>query len=137
MKSVGVIGLGIMGSAMSANLVKAGFKVHGYDIAPAQRGLLKQAGGTPAISAQEVSSLCEVVITSLPSAQALHDVCGELKGKCIVVETSTLPIEDKLCGARSPAEKRHHSARLSTVRHRRPSEDEGPRGLWERRPGRF
>jgi len=28
---VGVIGLGIMGSAMSANLVKAGFPVFGYD----------------------------------------------------------------------------------------------------------
>jgi 3-hydroxyisobutyrate dehydrogenase-like beta-hydroxyacid dehydrogenase len=37
MKTVGVIGLGIMGSAMSANLVKAGFRVHGYDIVPAQR----------------------------------------------------------------------------------------------------
>ena len=33
-KTVGVIGLGIMGSAMSANLVKAGFEVQGYDVAP-------------------------------------------------------------------------------------------------------
>ena len=32
MKPVGVIGLGIMGSAMSANLVKAGFEVRGYDV---------------------------------------------------------------------------------------------------------
>ena len=29
--TVGVIGLGIMGSAMAANLVKAGFEVSGYD----------------------------------------------------------------------------------------------------------
>ena len=29
---VGVIGLGTMGSAMSANLVKAGFEVRGYDV---------------------------------------------------------------------------------------------------------
>ena len=36
-KTAGVIGLGIMGSAMSANLVKSGFKVYGYDIAPAAR----------------------------------------------------------------------------------------------------
>jgi len=31
-KAVGMIGLGIMGSAMSANLMKAGFKVVGYDV---------------------------------------------------------------------------------------------------------
>jgi 3-hydroxyisobutyrate dehydrogenase-like beta-hydroxyacid dehydrogenase len=96
MKSVGVIGLGIMGSAMSANLVKAGFGVHGYDVLPARRAELKSAGGAPASSAMEVASLCDVVISSLPSAQALHDVADEMKGRCIVVETSTLPIEDKI-----------------------------------------
>ena len=96
MKSVGVIGLGIMGSAMSGNLVKAGFTVHGYDVVPARRAELKSAGGTPAASAVEVASLCDVVILSLPSAQALHDVAQELKGRCILIETSTLPIEDKV-----------------------------------------
>ena len=33
-QSIGVIGLGVMGSAMAANLLKAGFTVEGYDIAP-------------------------------------------------------------------------------------------------------
>ena len=33
-KAVGMIGLGIMGSAMSANLMRAGFKVVGYDVLP-------------------------------------------------------------------------------------------------------
>jgi 3-hydroxyisobutyrate dehydrogenase-like beta-hydroxyacid dehydrogenase len=96
MKSVGVIGLGIMGSAMSGNLVKAGFTVHGYDVLPARVAELKSTGGTAAASAAEVASLCDVVISSLPSAQALHEVAEELKGRCIVVETSTLPIEDKV-----------------------------------------
>jgi 3-hydroxyisobutyrate dehydrogenase-like beta-hydroxyacid dehydrogenase len=92
---VGVIGLGIMGSAMSANLVKAGFTVHGYDLAPAQRSALKEAGGQPAPSAAEVAQRAEIVITSLPSAAALHTVSDGLTAKCIVVETSTLPIDDK------------------------------------------
>src|SRR4051812_14126878 len=95
-KSVGVIGLGIMGSAMSANLAKAGFKVHGYDIATKARAALKRSGGFPASSAAEVVSKATVVITSLPSAEALHAVCEEIEGKAIVVETSTLPIEDKI-----------------------------------------
>jgi len=94
-KAVGVIGLGIMGSAMSANLVKAGFAVHGYDVAPAQLGALEQAGGHPVRSAAEVAQKAEIVIASLPSAEALHSVSSELTERCIVIETSTLPLEDK------------------------------------------
>ena len=30
--TIGVIGLGTMGSAMAANLVKAGCRVHGFDV---------------------------------------------------------------------------------------------------------
>jgi 3-hydroxyisobutyrate dehydrogenase-like beta-hydroxyacid dehydrogenase len=91
---VGVIGLGIMGSAMSANLVKAGFEVHGYDIVAARRTALKRVGGTPANSASELKT--EIVITSLPSSEALHEVAEELKTRCIVIEASTLPIEEKI-----------------------------------------
>jgi 3-hydroxyisobutyrate dehydrogenase-like beta-hydroxyacid dehydrogenase len=36
-----------------------------------------------------------ILITSLPSAAALHDAVGKLKGKCTVIETSTLPIDEK------------------------------------------
>jgi putative dehydrogenase len=90
---IGVIGLGIMGSAMSANLTKAGFEVRGYDIVAGRRAALRKAGGTPARSASQVKA--PIIITSLPSAAALHAVAAELKTKGIVVETSTLPIEDK------------------------------------------
>ena len=33
-QKVAMIGLGIMGSAMASNLLKSGFDVVGYDIAP-------------------------------------------------------------------------------------------------------
>jgi 3-hydroxyisobutyrate dehydrogenase-like beta-hydroxyacid dehydrogenase len=90
---VGVIGLGIMGSAMSANLAKAGFEVQGFDIVPARRTALRRAGGKPVSSISAIRA--DVIITSLPSADALHAVSQQLKRKAIVVETSTLPIEDK------------------------------------------
>jgi 3-hydroxyisobutyrate dehydrogenase-like beta-hydroxyacid dehydrogenase len=93
--AAGVIGLGIMGSAMSANLAKAGFAVHGYDIVSSLRSALKNAGGHPAGSAAEVAEKAEIVISSLPSAEALHSVASELTARCIVIETSTLPLEDK------------------------------------------
>ena len=90
---VGVIGLGAMGGAMSANLVKAGVEVRGFDIAAGQRAALRRAGGKPVSSIAGLKA--PVIITSLPSAAALHAVANALKGRCIVVETSTLPIEEK------------------------------------------
>ena len=95
-RTIGVVGLGTMGSAMAANLLKGGFRVHGFDVVAAQREGLKKAGGLPGTSAAAVAQVAEVLITSLPSAQALHDVAEELAGKGrVVMETSTLPIEDK------------------------------------------
>ena len=94
-KPVGMIGLGIMGSAMAANLSRAGFPVFGYDVAPAARQALKRAGGSPCASVAEVARNAAAVITSLPSADALRAVAKELKGRLVVVETSTLPIDDK------------------------------------------
>jgi len=82
-----------MGSAMSANLLKAGFAVQGYDVLAARRQELKKAGGAALASLSELDA--PVVITSLPSGEALHAVSSEITGKSIVVETSTLPIEDK------------------------------------------
>ena len=84
-----------MGSAMSANLVKAGFEAEGYDIVASRRAALKRAGGRPVNSISRINA--PVVITSLPSAAALHSVCEEFCGKNrIVVETSTLPIDEKV-----------------------------------------
>lgn len=97
--AVGMIGLGIMGSAMSTNLMRAGVRVIGYDVAPRARAAHKRAGGVPAKSPREVARRADIVITSLPSARALADVAAELaksaKRGTVVVETSTLPIEAK------------------------------------------
>jgi len=104
-RTVGVIGLGIMGSAMAGNLVKAGFTVHGYDVLPARRSALKKAGGKPCGSAPQVAASAPLVITSLPSAGALHQVAAELETRCIVIETSTLQIGDKLLARETLAKK--------------------------------
>lgn len=88
-----MIGLGAMGSAMAANLLKAGVEVRGYDVVAGKRAALKRAGGKPVASIGKLSA--SIFITSLPSAAALHDVSNLLNGRCVVLETSTLPIEDK------------------------------------------
>lgn len=97
--SVGMIGLGIMGSAMSKNLIKAGFSVIGYDVLPRAVDAFVAAGGRPAKSVGEVGSSADILITSLPAASALFDVARELltlpRADRIVAETSTFTLDDK------------------------------------------
>ena len=101
-QKIGVVGLGIMGSAISANLLKAGFTVIGYDIRPESIQTLEGHGGSGATCVREVAEAAEVVITSLPSVAALQEVVSgpdglltAAKTGLIVVEVSTFPIEAK------------------------------------------
>ena len=98
-KAIGMVGLGIMGSAMSANLIRAGFKVLGYDVVPKRRAELRKAGGSVAPNCREVARKCDILVTSLPSSDALLETAAELaksgRPGQFVVETSTLPIPVK------------------------------------------
>ncbi|HYS51132.1 MAG TPA: NAD(P)-dependent oxidoreductase, partial [Burkholderiales bacterium] len=98
-QTVGMIGLGIMGSAMSANLMRAGFRVAGFDVLPRRRAEHKRAGGVAAKSPRDLAKRADLIITSLPSARALAEVAAELaasaKRGTVVIETSTLPIKAK------------------------------------------
>jgi len=54
-QTVGMIGLGIMGSAMSYNLIRAGVRVVGFDVAPSARAGHKRAGGIAAMRSRPSS----------------------------------------------------------------------------------
>jgi 3-hydroxyisobutyrate dehydrogenase-like beta-hydroxyacid dehydrogenase len=106
--TVGIIGLGIMGSAMGFNLQKAGFSVMGSEPRASQRRLMASRISAVTANNAEILDHSRLVITSLPSAKALFSVAEELvqavqaaprRGKgpaAIVAETSTLTLEDKL-----------------------------------------
>ena len=102
---VGVLGLGIMGSAMAGNLIKAGFTVWGADPVAAARARHRAAGGQLCRDAAELARSVDVIVCSLPSAAALHDCAREIAAGgatgdagahgLVIAETSTLDIEDK------------------------------------------
>jgi len=101
-RNVGIIGLGIMGSAISANLIKDGFTVTGYDILPECIERLEGHGGNGAACVRDVAEAVDVIITSLPSVAALQDVVSGPDGlvaaaqkDLIVIEVSTFPVEAK------------------------------------------
>jgi 3-hydroxyisobutyrate dehydrogenase-like beta-hydroxyacid dehydrogenase len=96
---VGVLGIGIMGSAISANLVKAGFPVVGYDPLPAARAVLAGAGAKAVSEAEDAIRSAKFLILCLPSDAALCDVSRQIAAVgaegLLVAETSTLTIPGK------------------------------------------
>jgi 3-hydroxyisobutyrate dehydrogenase/glyoxylate/succinic semialdehyde reductase len=99
-KTVGIVGLGIMGSAIARNLVERGWQVIGYDIDAARRDELALAGVAIAGDVKQVAHDAPIIMTSLPSAAAADDVARTIAASAqpprIVVELSTLTIADKL-----------------------------------------
>jgi len=72
-KEAGLIGLGLMGQALVARLVPAGYRVVGYDIDPAKNDKLKQMGGVPAASLAEVAA-CRVVLLAVFTTDQVEQV---------------------------------------------------------------
>jgi 3-hydroxyisobutyrate dehydrogenase-like beta-hydroxyacid dehydrogenase len=103
--SVGVVGLGIMGGAFAQNLVAAGWRVIGYDIAPARRRALARAGVEIAGDATELARKVPTIITSLPNPGALQMTVRAIAAaevpRRVVIEASTFTIEDKLRAERA------------------------------------
>jgi len=99
-RTVGIIGLGIMGGAIARNLVDRGWRVVGFDTDAARRAELAQANVTIAGDASQVARDAPIVMTSLPTPAAVADVAHEIansgQSPRIVVELSTLSIADKL-----------------------------------------
>ena len=97
--AVGVVGLGIMGGAFAENLHAAGWRVIGYDVAPARRRALARIGVEIAADAGEVARQAPTVILSLPKPAALAaTVTAIAKAKVprrVVIEASTFKLEDK------------------------------------------
>lgn len=97
--TVGVIGLGIMGGAFAKNLVRAGWRVIGYDISPARRREASRSGVEIGDSAVDVAAKAPVILTSLPKPQALIDTARAIVQagikRRLIVEMSTFTISDK------------------------------------------
>ena len=93
-RTVGIVGLGIMGSAIARNLLERGWKVIGHDIDAARRTELALANVTIADDVGTVVRDAPIIMTSLPSAAAVEEVAQAIadsgQSSRIVVELSTL-----------------------------------------------
>ncbi|MCA9193428.1 MAG: NAD(P)-dependent oxidoreductase [Planctomycetales bacterium] len=90
---VGLIGLGLIGTALTQLLVQAGYRVFGYDTFLPARQRFSELGGTTLSDAADVISRCSMVLLSLPddsvASGVLRDVEMLLRPSQIIVDTST------------------------------------------------
>ena len=91
---IAFIGLGTMGGAMSANLIKGGFTVQGYDISSAALENFKQKGGIPCASMEDSVRDVDIVFTMLPNSphvrDAAHTIADSMKKGALFVDCSTI-----------------------------------------------
>lgn len=71
---IGFIGLGIMGSAMAANIAKAGYPLMIYNRTPAKTQNLEQMGVQVASTPKVLTEKSEVVILMVTGPEALEDL---------------------------------------------------------------
>jgi L-threonate 2-dehydrogenase len=96
---VGIVGLGIMGGAFAQNLIAAGWRVIGFDVAPPRRRALAKHGVQIADSAVGVAREAKAIITSLPKPSALAETAAAIAKaglpRRLIVEMSTFALDDK------------------------------------------
>jgi 3-hydroxyisobutyrate dehydrogenase len=72
--TLGFVGIGYMGRSIARRLLESGFKLTAYDRDHSKTEELIQYGGTVAQSVSELSSSCNVVLSCLPSDEAVLDI---------------------------------------------------------------
>ena len=97
MGPIGFIGLGIMGKPMARNLLKAGYTLVVYDVAPGPVAELTGAGAAAGESSSDTARRVEMVITMLPDGpdveKAVLGPGGVLEGArpgAMVVDMSSI-----------------------------------------------
>src|SRR5262245_15524675 len=97
-KPIGIVGIGLVGTAIAERLLAAGYRVIGYDVHPEQVTGLQKLGGEGARSAVSVADACERVILSLPTSviarSVLDEMMASLRSGALVMDTTTGAPED-------------------------------------------
>lgn len=107
MKTVGIIGIGDMGSGIAKNLIKNGFETWGFDLSPERMAAFRQLGGHAAESIADVGANADVVfIMVMTGDQAKQVIFGkgglasQLKDGATLILTATIkPKEAREIGA--------------------------------------
>ena len=97
MKRIGIVGVGLLGSAVASRLLKGGFVVAAYDSRPEQVKALQAQGLIAAASIAEAAAEADAVFTILPSLESVETTILGTGGlietapqNCTVIQMSTV-----------------------------------------------
>src|ERR671925_445762 len=100
MKRIGIIGVGLLGSAVAKRLLNAKFEVKGYDTRLEQLKALQAEGLIAAGSMAEVAADADAVFTILPSLESVEKTILGAGGlidtvprSCTLIQMSTISPE--------------------------------------------
>lgn len=79
-ETIGLIGVGLLGTALAERLLAAGFGVTGFDVDPVCRDRMRALGGETAGSVEELAARCRRIIFSLPTSDVVQTVLLQVKG---------------------------------------------------------
>jgi len=71
---IGLVGLGLMGTALARRLLSAGFEVRGFDLDAAKRSNLVALGGAAVESVAAIASTCPVVALAVFTTEQVEQV---------------------------------------------------------------
>ncbi|MFL5368388.1 MAG: NAD(P)-binding domain-containing protein, partial [Myxococcales bacterium] len=93
-ETIGVVGVGLLGSAVSSVLLEAGHPLVIHDLVAEKVEALVKRGARGARSAADVASNARVVFTVLPTLESVEEAIGEVLSaatkETVIVQMSTI-----------------------------------------------
>lgn len=90
---VGVVGLGLMGSAIARSLAASGYRVLGHDTDADRMAEHRGRGGEAAASPAETAAHAELILLSLPTSTIVREVCLGPDGIADAARPGTLVVD--------------------------------------------
>ncbi|MDX1944911.1 MAG: NAD(P)-dependent oxidoreductase [Pirellulaceae bacterium] len=95
---VGIIGVGLLGTALAERMLAGGYAVLGYDANPARLDHLRALRGAGAVSPTAIAERCDTIVLCLPDSRTVGEVvCAlgdALRPGMLLVDATTGDPED-------------------------------------------
>src|SRR6476661_2708609 len=93
---IGLIGVGLLGTALAERMLAAGLPILAFDLKASQAELLHKFGGQIVLTACDVAANCDCIVFCLPDSQVVAEVVHQLgdhltPGKLLIDATTGDP----------------------------------------------
>ncbi len=104
-RTIGIVGLGLLGGALAERLCERGWRVVGFDVDPQRRAAAERHGVVVADDAATVVAAGEPLLLSLPDGDVagavLRELTPRLRAGQLIVDTTTAAPEQMIAHAES------------------------------------